>query len=427
MPSTSSETMGEAGGWLFGLARFTNHSSLGMIRELLSRLGNPQDSFRSIHVAGSDGKGSTCAFAESVLRASGIRTGLYTSPHILRPNERIRVCGRPVDDGTFVALVSRVREVVDAMVSEGYECTFFEAVTAMAFLHFRDAGVEYAVVEVGLGGRFDATNVIVPEVSVICNISLEHTQVLGDTIEKIALEKAGIIKPGVPVVTCNGPPALDVIRSVAEGKGAELFTVQGASEGTDGSGRTRVSYRGYSWRSGIPGSYQSVNSAMACEALLRTSVAERVKDHIGEGMESAVWPGRMQRVEGLPLVIDVTHTAAGMRSLRDDVLGTYGRTVTVFGVLDDKDVRGMAESVSEMSEAVITVRPESGRALSCERITEEVRRFSPGAEPAGSFGEAMERAFAVAGGRTVLVTGSFAMAESAFRWLEDSGRPSPSI
>ena len=403
--------------WLFDLTRFGSKNGLDNTRELLARLGNPQDGFRSIHVAGSDGKGSTCAFIESVLRIAGIRTGLFTSPHIVHPNERIRVCGKDVDDDTFIDLAERVRSVIDEMRADGFACTFFEAVTAMAFLHFRESGVEYAVIEVGMGGRFDATNVIVPEVSVITNISLEHTKYLGDTIEKIAFEKAGIIKSGVPVVTCNTGEALDVIRERARETGSELTVV----EGVEASGSV-VRYRGKEWNTGIPGSFQAINSAVAFEALAHSRVWSKAEPYVAEGMSSARWPARMQRIDGMPLIVDVTHTAAGMRALCRDILNTYGRTVTVFGVLDDKDVRHMAESVSEMSDSIILVTPDSPRALPCGGALEVFRSLGRDAESSDSFDSALEKALAVADGRIVLVTGSFVMAESAFRWLERNGR-----
>ncbi len=407
--------------WLFGLTKFGAKNGLENTRELLRRLGDPQLSFRSIHVAGSDGKGSTCALIESVLRCAGIRTGLFTSPHIVRPNERIRVCGEEIPDGDFIDAALRIKDVIDAMREDGFACTFFEAVTAMAFLYFREKDVDYAVVEVGMGGRFDATNVIVPDVSVICNISLEHTKYLGDTVEKIAFEKAGIVKPGVPVVTCNTGPALDVITEAARERGSPLTVVSGAETVASEHGRSTVRYGGNEWHVGIPGSFQAVNSSVAYEALAHSSAWAEAEPFVAEGMARARWPARMQKIDGLPLVIDVTHTAAGMEALCRDVTSLYGRTVTVFGILDDKDVRHIARSVSEMSDLIIVTQPDSPRALSCRRTLEEVRTHSPGAECVPSFDGALDRAMEVSDGRTVLVTGSFVMAESAFRWLEKRG------
>ena len=398
--------------WLFGLTRFGVKNGLENIRELLCRLGNPQSSFRTIHVAGSDGKGSTCALIHSVLVESGITAGLFTSPHILRPNERIRVDREDISDDDFVRLALEVKKQMEALSGEGIRCTFFEAVTAMAFLYFRERRAEYAVVEVGMGGRFDATNVLTPDVSVICNISMEHTQFLGDTIEKIAFEKAGIIKPGVPVVTCNSGPALKVIEDAAARNGSRLIVTEPAV--TDGDA---IVYRGSRYRVGIPGTYQTVNAPMAIEALSLIG-RDDVKDHISEGLERARWPGRMERIDGLPLIVDVTHTAAGMKALSRDVLALYGRTVTVFGLLDDKDISHIAGSVAEMSDRVIVVSPPSERAMPSERILSEVLAHTNEAETADTIPEAIERALTVAEGRTVVVTGSFVMAEGAYRWLE---------
>ena len=400
--------------WLFGLTRFGAKNGLENIRELLHRLGDPQDSFRSIHVAGSDGKGSTCAFIHSILTESGIRTGLFTSPHILRPNERIRVGKEDINDDDFVRLAHVVRGQMEALAEEDIRCTFFEAMTAMAFLYFRECSVEYAVVEVGMGGRFDATNVIMPEVSVICNISLEHTQFLGDTIEKIAFEKAGIIKPGVPAVTCNTGPALEVIKDVASERRSRIIVTEHA----ESAGASFLRYGGEEYTVGIPGTYQTVNVPMAIEAISLISGADDVKAHIHDGLEKARWPGRMEKIDGLPLVVDVTHTAAGMEALSGDILSTYGKVVTVFGLLDDKDLSHIARYVAQMSDHVIIVTPPSERAMPAERVLSEVGTYNGDTESADSIPGAIEKALSAANGRTVVVTGSFVMAEGAYRWLE---------
>ena len=411
--------MEEATAWLFDLTKFGEKNGLENIRELLHRLGDPQSSFKSVHVAGSDGKGSTCSMIYSVLRQAGLRTGLYTSPHILRVNERVEVDGRQISDEEFLGLMDLVRKVIDDMRKDGFACTFFEAMTAIGFLHFRNEHVDYAVVEVGMGGRFDATNILVPEVSVICNISLEHTQFLGNTIEEIAFEKAGVIKPGVPVVTCNGGPALDVIRRTAEFIGSPLVC-SGVAEmcACDGAGSV-MTYHGMTYTVGIPGSFQSINSAMVVEAVSRIS-AHIPEQAVISGIAKASWPGRMQKIDGMPLIVDVTHTSAGMKALGRDVLSVYGKVVTVFGVLDDKDVEHMSQIVADMSDRVIVCRPASARALPEDRAYAEVSRFTSAVEKVSDVPSAIERAMEIADGRIVLVTGSFAMAEAAFRWLEAS-------
>src|SRR5262245_2425150 len=196
---------------------------LDRMRALLHRLGDPHDRLRTVHVAGSKGKGSTCAMLASVLRAAGYRTGLFTSPHLVDVRERIQIDGELIAEGELAALMEEIRPAAEALEAEGQPPTFFEVGTALGFLHFRRQRCDVAVVEVGLGGRFDSTNVLTPLVSVVTSISLDHTAILGDQVEKIAFEKAGIIKAGVPVVSgVTDPAAQEVIRRVAAERGAPL-------------------------------------------------------------------------------------------------------------------------------------------------------------------------------------------------------------
>lgn len=403
--------------WLRNLATHGVRLELKNITELLDRIGNPQLSFRTVHVAGSDGKGSTSAMIASALRESGYRTGLYTSPHIIDLNERINVDGENISDDELLILAHEVMIVVECMNMEGFDCTFFEAVTALAFLYFRKRGVDFAVIEVGMGGRFDATNVLAPDVTVITNISREHTKYLGNTIREIAFEKAGIIKPGTPCVTCNTGDALEVISEVAAERGAPLVRIGEAemvSMDEDGSFGT---YMGTRYRIGIPGSYQISNAAMAIEALRRIPDADIPESAIAAGLEKVRWPARMEKVGGMPLIIDVTHTSAGMKVLKHDILALYGRVVTVFGILDDKDLCGMAASVSEMSDKVFVAAPATERALDPAELLRGTGIICDDVTPAASVEEAIDMAMAVRGDRMVLVTGSFRMAEAAVRWL----------
>lgn len=403
--------------WLRNLATHGVRLELKNITELLDRIGNPQLSFRTVHVAGSDGKGSTSAMIASALRESGYRTGLYTSPHIIDLNERINVDGENISDDELLVLAHEVMIVVECMNMEGFDCTFFEAVTALAFLYFRKRGVDFAVIEVGMGGRFDATNVLAPDVTVITNISKEHTKYLGSTIREIAFEKAGIIKPGIPCVTCNTGGALEVISEAAAERGAPLVRIGEAemvSMDVEGSFGT---YMGTRYRIGIPGSYQISNAAMAIEALRRIPDADIPESAIAAGLEKVRWPARMEKVGGMPLIIDVTHTSAGMKVLKHDILALYGRVVTVFGILDDKDLCGMAASVSEMSDKVFVAAPATERALDPAELLRGTGIICDDVTPAASVEEAIDMAMAARGDRMVLVTGSFRMAEAAVRWL----------
>jgi dihydrofolate synthase/folylpolyglutamate synthase len=404
--------------WMYGLGINAIKLGLRNITELAHRLGDPQNSYRTIHVAGTDGKGSTCAMIASALRCSGIRTGLYTSPHIVDFNERMEIDGVQITDDQLSALAAKVRPLVEDMAKEGMACTFFEVTTAMAFEFFREMKVEYAVIEVGMGGRFDATNIIVPEVSVITNISLEHMQFLGDTVEKIAYEKAGIIKDGVPAVTANTGSRLKVIRDVAMLHHAEVFAVGGAKVVSSGQGGIEAEIDGRVYRVGIPGDYQAMNAQMAVAALSLISCADRVAPHVAEGLSSVVWPCRMQRIAGRPLILDVSHTAAGSDAMTENIAKIYGRVTVVLGVLNDKRIDVIAKNISTIASKVIVTVPESERAMPMERMVEALRPYVTDVRTSTGFDDAIAQALSLRGGEYILVTGSFVTAAEAVKWLK---------
>lgn len=404
--------------WLYNLSVHGIKLGLRNTTVLLERLGNPQDSFRKIHVAGTDGKGSTCAMIASILREAGIRTGLYTSPHIIDFNERISVSGQQITDAELEHYAGIIRPIVEDMRKEGMQCTFFEATTAMAFAYFRDKGVEYAVVEVGMGGRFDATNIIVPDVSVITTISMEHTEYLGDTIEKIAFEKAGIIKEGVPVVTVNTGAPLSVIEDVAASRGSRVMRTEPAEVVSLSENGTLMRYRGKEYTVGIPGSYQAMNASMAIEAIGCLPCRERLEQFIESGLRKVRWPCRMEKIEGMPLILDASHTKVGSKAMADDIGTIYGKVTVVFGVLSDKDIDGVAENISRIASKVIVTVPVSERAADVERTAEAVRRYVKDVTVLPDINEAFGRAMELRNGENVLVTGSFIMAEDALKWLK---------
>ena len=404
--------------WLRNLTRLGIKLGLKNITELLARIGNPQRSFKTIHVAGSDGKGSTCAYLYSILRSAGIKAGLYSSPQIVDFNERISVDGKDISDDEFLLLAYEVMVVVESMKDEGYDCTFFESTTALAFLYFQRKGVECAVIEVGMGGRFDATNIIDPEVTVITNISKEHTQMLGNSISEIAIEKAGIIKPGVPVITCNSGPALDEISNIARSMKSELVVVDDVSLIDMCQTSSVMEYRGERYEVGIPGSYQATNAAMAIEASSRVRLYKDLVPHIKDGLKNTLWPGRMQKIDGLPLIVDVTHTKNGMAALSKDILEIYGKVTVVFGILSDKDIVGISECVAKMAEQVIVTEPDSDRAMKISEVSRVMGLRMDDVIVSDSVEFAIETALENMKGSAVLVTGSFRMAEGAMRWLK---------
>lgn len=402
--------------WLYGLQKHGIKLGLRNIRELLSALGDPQKSFRSVHVAGTDGKGSVSAITASILRESGIRTGLYTSPHLVRFNERICVDGVQISDEELAGYVSKVRPKVEEMASQDVMCTFFEVTTAIAFMHFRDKGAEYAVIEVGMGGRYDATNVIIPDVSVITNISLEHTEYLGDTIGKIAAEKAGIIKEGVPVVTLSIGPALDVVEARAAEAGSDLTVVKAPEIVSMSPIGTEFVYGGERYTVGLAGKHQAINAATAVETV-RLLGDERTEKAIVSGLRNVSWPARLQKLPGQPIVLDVTHTEAGARDLADDISRIYGKVTLVIGVLTDKDLRGIAKSLAPVVNRAVVASPDSERAMPLDTEMARISEYMQNAEAAPTVGEAVRRALEIRGDDTVLITGSHFTIGEAIRWL----------
>ena len=416
--------------WLFGLENMGIKLGLTRIRELLHVLGDPQDAYHSVHVAGTNGKGSVCAMTASILRSSGLRTGLYTSPHLVDFRERIMIDGEMIPEAEVVSLAGEVRMAGERSAdAEARPLTFFEVTTAIAFLYFARKGVETAVIEVGMGGRLDATNVIVPDVCVITRISREHVPYLGDTVAKIAYEKAGIIKPCVPVITAEEDPVvLRVLDSIARGKGTYISRLgtdfEFRSAGSDRSGVTvHLSSIGRTVPLPLLGDYQASNAAMACEAAmeLRKRGLRITEDSIAEGLSKVVWPGRLEVVQERPLVIfDVSHTPEGAKVAVEELLKIrQGKTTVVLGVLNDKDLDGIASEFGKVSDSVIATTPRTKRAFSPEQVRDSMVRFCADVSVSQDVGGAVGAALAGSGpGDTVIVGGSLYTVGEARKWWD---------
>lgn len=394
------------------------------VERILSAVGDPHRRFRSLHVGGTNGKGSTAAFLAAVLEETGRRIGLYTSPHLCTFRERIRIAGEPIGEA---ALLEAAHALWPAIMREG--ASFFEATTAIAFQAFAEAGVEVAVVEVGLGGRLDATNVIVPEVVALTNVALDHAEYLGEELEAVAAEKAGIIKPDVPVVTtATDPVVLEVFRRRAAEVGAPLDEVAGGELEANGGvvpGSVQVETKGTAFRvrtdewgelelrTRLVGVHQAQNAALALRALERLSDELRPdRDAVVRGIARARLDGRMQieRREGGTWVFDVAHNPAGVEAL----IGTLGRLrlpeplVFVVGVLGDKDWAAMVPPLRELADFVVLTSPASApEERRWEPETVRDRLGGEGIEVVAELEQALERARAMAAGGTVVVTGSF--------------------
>ena len=371
-------------------------SRLGLerIRELLERLGRPQDRLKFVHVAGTNGKGSICAYLASILSAAGHRTGMFTSPYIERFEERIRVDGAMISPDELRDVTLAVREHAEAMAEEtGDHPTEFELMTAVALEHFARCGCDIVVLEVGLGGRLDSTNVIdAPEACVIARIGLDHTALLGNTLAAIAGEKAGIIKEGSAVVSWpQEPEAMAVIEHAAAEHGCELRMPdfaqleEGAIRWEDGASPFRpFSYKEWGdLRTGILGSYQPQNATVALEAVdVLRGRGWRIPDEaVRAGVAQTRWPGRFEIVEGgsspdgFAIVVDGGHNPQGAHALADSLAEVFlGRKpVFVIGVLEDKDYPRMLEDVLPLGSAFVCVTPDNPRALPAHKLARAIR------------------------------------------------------
>ena len=360
--------------------------NLDRMRELARRMGNPQDRFRSVHIAGSKGKGSTSAMVAAILQAAGYSTGLYTSPHLHTFRERLRIDGRLIPRERLVTLWQQARPVVKSLP----RTTTFEIITLLAFMYFAEEQVDWAVMEVGLGGRLDATNIITPAACAITALSLEHTDLLGDTISAIAAEKAGIIKPGAPVVTGPQPAeALEVILRAADEAGVPLIRV-----GEDWRWTIREqSPRGmlldiYGPDSTITdvhlpltGAHQAINAtvAVALVDVLKSQGVSPPADIVRTGLSRTSWPGRLELLSRQPaLVLDSAHTRDSATRLRNALdIFPRRRLILLFGVSGDKDVSGMLEVLGEEADTIILTRSFHPRAADPARLAPIVRTLFP--------------------------------------------------
>ena len=365
---------------MYGLRRFGIKLGLDTIRRILQAMGNPQDSFAAIHVAGTNGKGSIASALAAILKAAGLRAGLYTSPHLVRFNERICINGEPISDEEVVSAYEGVKT---ANPGER-EPTFFEYATAMAFHAFRQGEVDWAVIETGMGGRLDATNIISPALSIISNVSIEHELYLGTTLAEIAAENGGIIKPGIPTVTgVKQAPAVRVLETIARECNAPLFRLGKDFRVRRTSGGT-FAYYGLEnvWRNmrtGLPGNYQVDNAGIvlaACELLNRNKLADISLGNIQEGFDKRVWPGRLEVVCENPMVIlDGAHNRIAAKNLAEYLTQTLSnRKITlVVGILSDKPYKAMLKSLLPACDRVILTRPKIDRALAPEKLNDIAR------------------------------------------------------
>ena len=393
----------EALAYINNLRWYGSRPGLERVGALLGKLGDPQKSLKFVHIAGTNGKGSCAAMTASVLRAAGYRTGLFTSPYLFRFNERMQLNGKPVPDDTLAALVGEIMPLADAMEEHPTE---FEMMTALALLWYAREKADIVVLEVGLGGRFDATNVIgCPEAAVIMNIGLDHTAVLGDTVEQIASEKAGIIKPGCEVVLYPQQESVErVIRARCEALGAALHTADFAQivpefDSLEGQVFT---YRGAPCAIPLLGAHQRKNAAVVLELteVLRQRGWRLEEDAVEHGLYAVSWPARFELIHEEPaFVVDGGHNPQCAGTVAENLLHYFpGRKrVLLVGVLADKDYERMAEILAPAADAWVCVTPDSERALPAAELGQVLERFGKPVTVCGSIPEGVSTATEQAG------------------------------
>ena len=396
--------------YLESLGTFGIQLGLARIERLLAKLNHPERNFRSVHVTGTNGKGSTSSFIASILGEAGIRTGLYTSPHLVDYPERMRINGRDITRESFAAVIAETRNAAEKMKEEGGESpTEFEVLTAAAFLWFSQEQAEYVVVEVGLGGLLDSTNVIMPEISVITNVTLEHTDKCGDTVEAIAAHKAGIIKTGRPVVTGAAGAALTIIEETARANTSPCYVLNRdfhVSDTVYHDGCQKFILHTPAGKMdceiGLLGRHQVENAALGAVACLNMSADEKrlTQAAVIRGLKKAAWPGRFEIVGGEPLtILDGAHNPDGIRTLRQTLDEVYpGRPVVfLFGVLADKDHAEMVQTLFHPTDRAVVVEPNSPRAAAAEDIAAEIASHAASSEAAPTIAAGLDRARQLAG------------------------------
>ena len=398
--------LAEAGkrGWILGL---------DTIRNLLRHLGNPQQALKFVHIAGTNGKGSTTAMIASIAAAAGILTGRYTSPAVFCDREKYAVNGEWISENTYAACMEQIARAVERMAAEGLSLpTAFEIETALAILHFAQSGCELAVLETGMGGETDATNVIGNTlVCVLTAIGMDHTKFLGGTLGEITAKKAGIIKPGSRVVLeKQSDEVVDVVASACQRANAALFITEPETIRLINSGvsRQRFSYRGLEVSIPLTGRFQLDNAAAAIDAALQLrECGYSISDEaIIAGLKAVSWPGRLQQIHAQPdIFIDGAHNPNAARRLAEAIplLWPDRELICIMGVLADKDFTEVAQLVCGKARRVITVTPNNPRALDAESLARAVRPFCSDAEPAASVSDALQKAIRYADEKSVIL------------------------
>lgn len=420
--------------YLYGLQKHGIKAGLNNIRRILTALGNPENSFKSIHIAGTNGKGSVAAMIASILKSHGFKTGLFTSPHLISFTERIRIDGIEITAHEVAALTEEIKYYIAEIknnLSDDFIPTFFEVVTAMAFLYFKRNNIDWAAIETGMGGRLDATNVITPEAAVITKISYDHKEFLGNTIKDIAMEKAGIIKNRIPIIsTMQEKEAEDMICKTAKEKNAPLFMYgkdfKSILKSADIKG---IVFDYYAMANAdynlefsnlfvpLAGQFQALNASTALTAIIQALANNFNVSAAVKGLADVQWHGRLEIVNNNPLImIDGAHNPDAAEALSDFIkkhLVNY-KIILIMGIMADKDIQGIMQPLLPLASEIIFTTPNYGRAASQERLAEIASNMGCKSKTSPSVKEAIETAKDISSSYNsrninplILITGSF--------------------
>ncbi|MFT8350326.1 bifunctional folylpolyglutamate synthase/dihydrofolate synthase [Clostridium saccharoperbutylacetonicum] len=397
-------TYEEAMNYITSVGRFGSNYGLERTFRILELLGSPHKKLKLIHITGTNGKGSTTAMVTKILRGAGYKVGMYTSPYLEEFEERIQINGENINKDRLVDLLEKVKVVIEKVVEEGYKHpTEFEIITALMFLHFYDEKVDYAVIEVGLGGRLDSTNVIVPKVSVITSISLDHVNILGDSLQAIAKEKAGIIKENVPLILYPQEKEVEeVILKVAEEKKSKVYLVKKEdsrllninNDELYQEVQVKSNKNTYSVKLPLLGEHQILNLSVALNVIETLYGIENIiinRELIEKSLEDVKWIGRLEVLGKNPaIVIDGAHNIDGIKALRRNVekYFKYNKLYLLLGILADKQVKEMVKEITPIAEKVYALTPHSERAELSEDLKKEILEFNPNVVSLESYEEA---------------------------------------
>ena len=417
--------------FLYSLQKYGIKFGLSKTENLLKKLDTPQKHLKFIHIAGTNGKGSVATYLSSILKNAGYRVGVYTSPHLVSFTERMRINGENISKRDVVHYTKLIRNVMDKREPP----TFFEAVTAMAIKYFADEKVDIVILETGMGGRLDATNIVHPILTIITNVSLEHQVFLGDTIESITKEKAGIIKDKIPLVTgINQEEAIQIIEDICKKKDVYIYRIEKDFSCIQENGvyhYNGINHHYNGLKSGLNGIYQKNNLALALASIeILNNIGLCIKDeHVINGVKQAFWPGRMHIVSKSPIILlDGAHNIAAMHGLKESIKEMeYNKLILVIGIMEDKDTKEILDIIVPMTDFTIYTRPKYYRAMDPFKLKEQYKKVHK-YEIINNLERAIARAKQRASEKDmILITGSLFTVGEALSILDPNNYPKEEV